>query len=342
MVSTAVNFRETMMRAFPTIGVISAGAWGIALANIAASAGLDVVLWGRNREAMRTLATTRRSARLSGVELTAGIEATSRQSALSRCDAVLFVPPAQAMREVATLFQGSALRPETPLVACAKGIERGANLFMTQVLEQAAPGHPTAILSGPSFAADVAAGLPTAVTLASADEALARALCEALQGPTFRLYYSSDARGVEIGGAAKNVLAIACGVASGLGLGPSAGAALVARGFAELLRFGAAYGARPATLMGLSGLGDLVLTCSTPQSRNFALGLALGRGESVAQASGGKLAEGASTASALLQMAAARNVDMPIAASVEAVLAGRLSPREAVGALLSRPVKGED
>ena len=330
------------MRAFPTIGIIGAGAWGIALANVAASAGLQVVLWGRNREAMRNLAAKRRSARLPGVDLSLKVEPTCVQSALIRCDAVLLVLPAQAMREVAASFKSSALRPEAPLIACAKGIERGANLFMTQVLEQAAPGHPTAILSGPSFAADVAGGLPTAVTLASADEALARALCEALQGPTFRLYHSSDVRGVEIGGAAKNVLAIACGVASGLGIGPSAGAALVARGFAELLRFGAAYGARPATLMGLSGLGDLVLTCSTPQSRNFALGLALGRGESIAEASGGKLAEGASTASALLQMAAARNVDMPISASVEAVLAGRLSPREAVGALLARPVKGED
>jgi len=326
---------------FANMGVVGAGAWGIALANVAASAGRNVVLWGRDAPIMRALATTRQSPRLPGVALAASVEATAHRDALRTCDAVLFVAPAQATREVA-LVLADALAPRAPLIACAKGIERGDDLFMTQVLAQAAPGHPTGILSGPSFAADVAAGLPTAVTLACADDALARVLCGALQGPTFRLYHSSDVRGVEIGGAAKNVLAIACGIAAGLGLGPSAGAALVARGFAELLRFGAAYGARPATLMGLSGLGDLVLTCSTPQSRNFALGLALGRGRGVAEASGGKLAEGASTAAALLRMAAARGVDMPIAASVEGVLAERLSPRAAVGALLARPAKGEE
>jgi glycerol-3-phosphate dehydrogenase (NAD(P)+) len=326
---------------FADIGVVGAGAWGIALANVAASAGRNVVLWGRNAEAMQALAATRGSPRLPGVTLAAMVEATAHSGALKECDAVLFVAPAQATREVAAGLAG-ALAPGAPLVACAKGIERGADLFMTQVLTQAVPGHSTAILSGPSFAADVAAGLPTAVTLASRDENLARALCGALQGPAFRLYHSSDVRGVEIGGAAKNVLAIACGISAGLGLGPSAGAALIARGFVELSRFGAAYGARPATLMGLSGLGDLVLTCSTPQSRNFALGLALGRGQTVAEASGGKLAEGATTAAALLHMAAARGVDMPISASVEAVLAGRLSPREAVGALLARPPRSEE
>ncbi len=328
------------MAQFSRIGVVGAGAWGIALANVAASAGRKVVLWGRNPPAMQTLAQMRESPRLPGVTLAAQVEATSHGDALTKCDAVLFVASAQATREVVGALAGG-LKPGAPLIACAKGIERSTDLFMTQVLAQAAPGHPTAILSGPSFAADVAAGLPTAVTLACADEALARALCAALQGPTFRLYHSSDVRGVEIGGAAKNVLAIACGISAGLGLGPSAGAALIARGFAELSRFGAAFGARPATLMGLSGLGDLVLTCSTPQSRNFALGLALGRGQSLAEATAGKLAEGATTASALLQMAGARGVDMPIAASVEAVLAGRLTPRDAVVALLARPAKGE-
>jgi glycerol-3-phosphate dehydrogenase (NAD(P)+) len=325
---------------FSRIGVVGAGAWGIALANVAAGAGRATVLWGRDPRAMEDFSASRQSPRLPGVALAAAVEPTSDSEALRACDAVLFVTPAQAAREAAAALAG-ALKPGAPLIACAKGIERGSDRFMTQVLDEAAPGHALAILSGPSFAADVAAGLPTAVTLASADEALARALCAALQGATFRLYHSSDVRGVEIGGAAKNVLAIACGIASGLGLGPSAGAALVARGFAELSRFGAAYGARPATLMGLSGLGDLVLTCSTPQSRNFAFGVALGRGEEIEQASAGKLAEGASTAQALLQMAAARGVDMPIAASVEAVLAARLAPRAAVGVLLARPMRGE-
>ena len=213
---------------------------------------------------------------------------------------------------------------------------------MTEVVADAAPGWPAAILSGPSFAADVAAGLPTAVTLASADEALARALAAALSGPNLRLYHATDPRGVEIGGAAKNVLAIACGVAAGLGLGASAGAALIARGFAELRRFAAAFGARPTTLMGLSGLGDLVLTCSTAQSRNFAFGQALGRGAGVAEASAGKLVEGALTAAALMQMARARAVEMPISAAVEALIDGRIDAAHAVGALLARPLKGED
>ncbi|HLW90651.1 MAG TPA: NAD(P)H-dependent glycerol-3-phosphate dehydrogenase, partial [Roseiarcus sp.] len=228
------------------------------------------------------------------------------------------------------------------LIACAKGIERGADLFMTEVLNEAAPNHPAAILSGPSFAADVAAGLPTAVTLAAKDEALAQSLATALQSRSFRLYHSSDVVGVEIGGAAKNVLAIASGIAVGLGLGPSAGAALIARGFAELSRLGAAFGARPQTLAGLSGLGDLVLTCSSPQSRNFAFGLKLGQGASVKETlASSKLAEGVYTARALIEIATARDVDMPIAASVDAVLTGAIKPKAAVGALLARPPKAE-
>ena len=213
---------------------------------------------------------------------------------------------------------------------------------MTEVLAEAAPGRRTAILSGPSFAADVAAGLPTAVTLASSDEELARALCDALRGPTLRLYHSTDVRGVEIGGAAKNVLAIACGVAAGRGLGASAVAALIARGFAELRRFGEAFGARGSTLMGLSGLGDLVLTCSSPQSRNFAFGQALGRGASAAEAGAGGLAEGQFTALALTELARERGVDMPIANCVQGLIEGSLDVEAAVSALLARPPKGEE
>ena len=213
---------------------------------------------------------------------------------------------------------------------------------MTEVLAEAAPDRRRAILSGPSFAADVAAGLPTALTLASDDEALARALCEALRGPALRLYHSTDVRGVEIGGAAKNVLAIACGVAAGRGLGASAVAALVARGFAELRRFGEAFGARGSTLMGLSGLGDLVLTCSSAQSRNFAFGQALGRGESAAEAAAGRLVEGMFTAQALIELARRRGVDMPIADCVQALIEGSLDVKAAMGALLQRPPKGEE
>jgi glycerol-3-phosphate dehydrogenase (NAD(P)+) len=322
------------------IGVAGAGAWGTALANAAAAAGRTVVLWGRDDVRMRALAATRRSDRLPSVELAGPVEATSDLKALVRCDAILVVTPAQSSRDMALRL--AATPGSAPLVACAKGIERGTHAFMTEVLAQAAPGRRRAILSGPSFAADVAAGLPTAVTLASADEELARSLCDALRGPTLRLYHSTDVRGVEIGGAAKNVLAIACGVAAGRGLGASAGAALVARGFAELRRFGEAYGARGSTLMGLSGLGDLVLTCVSPQSRNFAFGQALGRGESAAEAGAGRLAEGMFTAQSLTELACQRSVDMPIANCVQGLIEGSLDVKAAVSALLARPPKGEE
>jgi len=289
---------------------------------------------------MQAFAATRRSDRLPGVDLARVVEATAELDDLAQCDAILVAVPAQSSREAAMRL--AALPGSAPLVSCAKGIERGTHAFMTEVLGQAAPGRQTAILSGPSFAADVAAGLPTAVTLGSTDEGLARALCDALRGPSLRLYHSTDVRGVEIGGAAKNVLAIACGVAVGRGLGASAAAALVARGFAELRRFGEAFGARGSTLMGLSGLGDLVLTCSSAQSRNFAFGQALGRGVSVAEAGAGKLAEGVFTALALIELARERGVDMPIANCVEGLIEGSLDVAAAVGALLARPQKGEE
>ena len=322
------------------IGVAGAGAWGMALANAAAAAGRGVVLWGRDGARVRALAATRRSDRLPGVILAGTVEATSDLDNLARCDAILLATPAQSSREMATRLTGAP--GSAPLVSCAKGIERGTHAFMTEVLGHAAPGRQTAILSGPSFAADVAAGLPTAVTVAARDESLARALCDALRGPNLRLYHSTDVRGVEIGGAAKNVLAIACGVASGRGLGASAVAALIARGFAELRRFGEALGARGSTLMGLSGLGDLVLTCSTPQSRNFAFGQALGQGASVAEAGRGRLAEGVSTALALVELAHEHGVDMPIAECVEGLIEGSLDVAGAVAALLGRPPKGEE
>ena len=328
------------MRPVNVVGVAGAGAWGVALANAAATAGRTVLLWGRNEARMRAIATTRRSDRLPGVDLARAVEATSDLAELGRCDAILVATPAQASREMALRLAtapGSAA-----LVSCAKGIERGTHAFMTEVLAEAAPARPRAILSGPSFAADVAAGLPTAVTLASTDEELARALCDALRGPTLRLYHSTDVRGVEIGGAAKNVLAIACGVAAGRGLGASAVAALTARGFAELRRFGEAFGARGSTLMGLSGLGDLVLTCSSAQSRNFAFGQALGRGESTAEAGAGSLAEGRFTALALVELARERGVDMPIADCVQGLIEGSLDVKAAVSALLARPPKGEE
>jgi glycerol-3-phosphate dehydrogenase (NAD(P)+) len=321
------------------IGVAGAGAWGQALANAAAAAGRSVILWGRDEAQMRAIATTRRSDRLPGVDLAGQVEATSDLKDLGRCDAILVAAPAQSSREIAMRV---AVGPRSaPLVTCAKGIERGTHAFMTEVLAEAAPDRERAILSGPSFASDVAAGLPTAVTLASADEELARALCDALRGPTLRLYHSTDVCGVEIGGSAKNVLAIACGVAAGRGLGASAVAALTARGFTELRRFGEAFGARGSTLMGLSGLGDLVLTCSSTHSRNFAFGHALGQGASAAEAAQGNLVEGRFTALALTELARERSVDMPIANCVEALIEGSLDVEGAVSALLARPPRGE-
>ena len=225
-------------------------------------------------------------------------------------EAILLVVPAQAVRS-ATKSLASSLAMRTPVIVCAKGIERGTKKFMTEIVAECAPNATPAILSGPSFAADVARGLPTAVTLAARDGALAQELAQAIGSASFRPYHSTDMRGVEIGGATKNVLAIAAGVVAGRGLGASAGAALTTRGFAELTRFGKAFGAKPQTMMGLSGLGDLLLTCSSPQSRNFKFGVSLGQGQKPGTISTG-LAEGAFTAPVLLEMARERSVDMPI------------------------------
>lgn len=320
-----------------TIGVVGAGAWGTALANVAARAGRNVILWARDAQHVAEMAATRANAkRLPGVALEAGVTPVSDLAALSEADAILLVTPAQSVRAVAGDLAG-VLRPGIPVAICAKGIERGTHAFLSEAVAASAPAHPVAAVSGPSFADDVARGLPTAVTIASTDEAVAQALCVALATSTFRLYHTSDLRGVEIGGAAKNVLAIACGVAAGMGLGASAQAALVARGFAELRRFAREWGGRDETLMGLSGLGDLVLTCGSLQSRNFALGHALGRGEPTP----GKLAEGAFTAGALVEMAGARGVETPICEAVAAVLDGRLTAAEAVVSLLARPPRSE-
>jgi glycerol-3-phosphate dehydrogenase (NAD(P)+) len=230
------------------------------------------------------------------------------------------------------------LAKATPVIACAKGIEHGTHKFMTEVIAEAAPGATPAILSGPSFADDVARGLPTAVTLATRDEALASSLVRALGSPTFRPYHTTDVRGVEIGGAAKNVLAIAAGIVAGRELGASALAALTTRGFSELARLGRACGARAETLSGLSGLGDLILTCSSLQSRNFALGIALGRGERPAT---GKLAEGEFTAPVLIELAASQNIEMPVSNAVAAILGKKLTIDAAIEGLLTRPFKAE-
>ena len=322
------------------ISVFGAGAWGSALANLAARAGRDVTLLARDETTAARIASKRESARLPGIMLEPGIRVTADPAQAAEADAVLLVVPAQVLRQTAAALR-DLVRPGTPAVVCAKGIERDSHRFMTEVIAETVPAARPAILSGPSFAADVARGLPTAVTLAAHEPELAEALCHALGSPTFRPYHSTDVRGVEIGGAAKNVLAIAAGIVAGRGLGASAAAALTTRGFAELFRFGRAFGARAETLTGLSGLGDLILTCSGPQSRNYSLGLALGRGLTLSEAAGSKLAEGAATAPALLALARARDVDMPIAEAVVSVLDGGVKIDDAITALMTRPFRAE-
>ncbi len=325
------------MSSFTRIGVIGAGAWGTALANAAARAGREVMLWGRNADHMAQMAQARENAvALPGIRFDDNVRVTADLAEAARADALLLVVPAQACRQAAADL-APLMADGLPVISCAKGIERGTRAFMSEVIAAAAPKARPAVLSGPSFASDVAAGLPTAVTLAATDPLLAEALCDALGGPSLRLYFSTDVRGVEIGGAAKNVLAIAAGIVDGRRLGASAKAALIARGFAELVRFGRAFGARAETLTGLSGLGDLILTASGPQSRNFALGQAIGAGAPV----GGKLAEGAYTASVLVEMAKAKGVDMPLSCAVDAVLSDRLTVEGAIDALMARPQKAE-
>jgi glycerol-3-phosphate dehydrogenase (NAD(P)+) len=326
------------MSSFKSVAVIGAGAWGTALAAVAARAGRDVVLFARSSESAAQIAATRANPKLPGTRLDARIAVTGDIALAARADIVLIATPAQNLREAVETLAPHLVRA-TPLVACAKGIERGTHHFMTEVIEQTAPDAIPAILSGPSFAEDVARGLPTAVTLAAKNETLARALVQALGSSTFRPYHTTDVRGVEIGGAAKNVLAIAAGIVVGRKLGASALAALTTRGFSELARLALACGARSETMAGLSGLGDLILTCSSPQSRNFALGVALGRGEAKPR---DKLAEGEFTAPVLIELAASQNVDMPVSNAVAAILRGATTIDEAIESLLARPFKAEE
>ena len=321
---------------FQRIAVVGAGAWGTALANCAARAGRDVTLWARDAAMVAQLTATRENPRLPGIRLDERIAATGAIVDVAQADAVLLAVPAQDSRTAATAL-APHVRPGAPIIACAKGIERGTHRFMTEIIAEALPGALPAILSGPSFASDVARGLPTAVTLACVDEGAAAALARALGSPAFRPYHTTDVRGVEIGGAAKNVLAIAAGIVQGRKLGASATAALTTRGFAELARFGRALGARGETLTGLSGLGDLILTCSSAQSRNFSLGIALGEGRT----GEGKLAEGAFTARALVELATEKSVEMPIATAVAAVMDDKLSVDQAIEGLLTRPLRAE-
>jgi glycerol-3-phosphate dehydrogenase (NAD(P)+) len=324
-------------------GVIGGGAWGTALAQVCARAGLDTVLWAREPEVVAGVnAAHENPLFLPGVPLEAEIRATGDFADLAGRDIVLAVAPAQHLRATMIAF-GPHVREGLPILLCAKGVEQGTLKLMTEVLAETVPQAAPAVLSGPSFAGEVARGLPTAVTLACPDEDCARDLAEAIATPTFRPYFATDMIGAEAGGAVKNVLAIACGIVEGRGLGRSAHAALITRGFSELTRLAVALGGEAKTVAGLCGLGDLVLTCSSPQSRNMSVGLALGGGQTLEQALAGKLsvAEGVASAPAVRQLARKLGVDTPICEAVAAILAGEVGVDEAIVGLLSRPLRDE-
>jgi glycerol-3-phosphate dehydrogenase (NAD(P)+) len=326
-----------------SIGVIGGGAWGTALAQTLRLAGRDVLLWARETDVADDINTRHVNATfLPGVALDDALRATTDLTEIAHADAILMVAPAQHVRTVATTLKPH-LKSGQPVVNCAKGIERTTGKLMSQVLAESLPDALLAALSGPSFAADVARGLPTALTIACDPEDMGRGLAQALGYRHFRLYWSRDRLGVEIGGAVKNVLAIAAGIVAGKALGASAHAALVARGFAELRRFGEALGAEAETLMGLSGLGDLILTCGSPQSRNMSLGRALGEGRTLDEILGTRRAvtEGVWTAAAVVKLARAKGVEMPIAEAVHAIVEGHAEVDDAIAALLSRPFKAE-
>jgi glycerol-3-phosphate dehydrogenase (NAD(P)+) len=328
---------------FPAIGVVGGGAWGTALANLCAGNGVKTLLWAREPEVVDAIAATRENkVYLPGIALAEGIAATGDLSLLRDVDAILLVTPAQHSRAI--LSELCHFIPEqTPIAICSKGIETTSGLLMTEVLSEVCSRAPAAVLSGPSFARDVASGLPTAVTLACADAALGARWMSSVGAPHFRPYLSDDLVGAALGGAVKNVLAIAAGVVVGRGFGESARAALVARGFAEFQRLGMALGAKAQTLAGLSGLGDLILTASSSQSRNMSLGIALGEGQSLADIMSARnsVAEGVATAPAILALAKTSGVDAPICSAVAALLSGAKTLDAIINELLSRPFTTE-
>jgi len=325
------------------VGVAGAGAWGTALASSLCRAGREVLLWGRDPAVVEAINQRGGNpAYLPGVELAPGLHATLDLSELGSVEACLLAVPAQALRNVATQL-AAVLAEKVPVVLCAKGIEAASGKMMAEVAAECLPGRPLAVLSGPTFAAEVARGLPTAVTLACRDKALAGRLAEALGSRSFRPYVTDDLVGVEIGGTVKNVLAIACGIVAGRQLGDNARAALVTRGLAEMTRLALAEGARPETLMGLSGLGDLTLTCTAEQSRNYSFGAALGAGKTLAEAlaTSRGVVEGRFSAAAVVALAGRSGVEMPICAAVDAVVNRSADLEATIAELLGRPFKSE-
>ncbi|MBX3506130.1 MAG: NAD(P)-dependent glycerol-3-phosphate dehydrogenase [Parvibaculum sp.] len=332
-----------MSQKYQKISVVGGGAWGTALAQVAAKAGRDVTLWAREAEVVEAVnAAHENRTFLPGIPLDPSIRATGDISEAAHGDALLMVTPAQHMRRMLEELAPHVSEGK-PVVLCAKGVEQSTSQLLTEVLAEAMPRALPAVLSGPSFAAEVARGLPTAVTLACEDEAVAEALVHAIGLATFRPYYSADLIGAEIGGAVKNVLAIACGIVEGKKFGDSARAALTTRGFAELTRLGLALGAKPETLAGLSGLGDLILTCNSPKSRNMSLGLALGEGKTLEEIMGSRnsVSEGVHSATAVVALARKYDIEMPIAEAVANIVTGRAGVDETIAALLARPFRSE-
>jgi glycerol-3-phosphate dehydrogenase (NAD(P)+) len=323
------------------IAVVGSGAFGTALAAAAAISGnADVTLVCRSHEQMQAIAETGINARnLPGIVLPDTLHYSSDQSAVRNASVVLLAMPSQAQREAARILRPFLFEHQS-IVTCAKGIEKSSGELLTTMLEEELPEHRISVLSGPGFAADIAKGLPTAMVVASPAIDEARHIARLISGPTFRLYPSADRVGVQLGGALKNVLAIACGIVEGAGLGDSARAALISRGLAEMSRLVLAYGGSPETIMGLSGLGDLVLTATSHQSRNLRFGIETGRtGRAVLPE--GELVEGAHAAAIAARLSAEKGIEMPVTNAVASIIEGRIDVKSAIAGLMSRPITTE-
>ncbi|MBB42508.1 MAG: glycerol-3-phosphate acyltransferase [Rhodospirillaceae bacterium] len=325
------------------IGIIGAGAWGTALAQAIASKRHNTIVWAFEEEVANNINLQNSNPDyLPGIKLSAGIKATTDIKEAANSDVVLMVTPAQFMRSVAEAI-APALRPLTPIVICSKGIEQETGQLMTEIASNTLINHPIAILSGPTFAEEVARGLPTAVTLATSDKVVGKTLVDAIGTQTFRPYLNHDVIGAEIGGAIKNVLAIACGIAEGKRFGNNGRAALVTRGLAEMTRLCVAKGGQAQTIMGLSGIGDLALTCTSTQSRNYSLGIELGEGRKLSDIMAGRksVAEGVFSAAAVSALASKLKIDMPISAGINAIVNHGESVEKIIRDLLSRPFRIE-
>lgn len=328
---------------YQSVGVIGAGAWGTALAISARRAERDVILWAYERETVEEINHAHSNhIYLPGVSLDRQIRATAKVKEVAEADLILMVVPSQFFRSVADEF--APYIGEKPVIICTKGFEEDSGKLMSDVVSEALPRALPGVLAGPSFAAEVARGMPAALTIALQNEALGHQVAQALGSRSFRLYWTDDMLGLQIGGAVKNVLAIASGIVSGRQLGANAQAGLITRGFAELMRFGLAMGARAETLTGLSGLGDLILTCSSEQSRNMSLGQALGQGRALADILGSRksVSEGAYSAAAAVSRAKEFDIELPICEAVSDILSGKKEIDEAISELLSRPFRSEN